>query len=317
MRAPLNAILGTEANVRILRVLAGSDAPLSRSRLAEQTMLHISGIARAISMLEEQGIVKPIGSGARQPVQFRGEHPLGHAIRALFHAEQERYNAFIGALVKAAKLVTPPPLSVWIEGPVVHGTDRLHDDVVVGVLARAQELDTMVSTLEDAIVDLQSALDVTVEVRGRTISDITASGDEELEALRNVVPLLGAPPLAVIGSDGVPEARRVAEKHSHQDLDAQSRELAAAVAERIRDDPGIVSRARAYLAARIESASSGEQRELREWDRILRTMSLPRLRRFLVDEGQRATRLRQTSPFAGVLTAEERRNLESAVRKQS
>ena len=65
-------------------------------------------------------------------------------------------------------------------------------------------------------------------------------------------------------------------------------------------------RARAFITSRLTKAAPGEQRELREWDRILRTMSTARLRRFLVDPGERATRLRQTLPFVGALTAEER-----------
>jgi hypothetical protein len=35
-------------------------------------------------------------------------------------------------------------------------------------------------------------------------------------------------------------------------------------------------------------------------------MSLPRLRRFLVDSGERATRLRQTLPFVDALSNDER-----------
>ncbi|MBK8058777.1 MAG: hypothetical protein IPK33_13275 [Gemmatimonadetes bacterium] len=43
LRAPLNDILGTEANVRLLRALAATAAPMSPSRLAEATGLHLSG----------------------------------------------------------------------------------------------------------------------------------------------------------------------------------------------------------------------------------------------------------------------------------
>jgi hypothetical protein len=56
-------------------------------------------------------------------------------------------------------------------------------------------------------------------------------------------------------------------------------------------------------------ASLAEQRELREWDRVLQTMSLARLRRFLTDRGERATRLRQTLPFLDALSSAERKAL--------
>ena len=64
--------------------------------------------------------------------------------------------------------------------------------------------------------------------------------------------------------------------------------------------------ARTYISQRLASASPGERRELQEWDDVLRTMSIARLSRFLVDAGQRATRLRQTMPFFAVLTPEEK-----------
>src|SRR5262249_46541609 len=71
----------------------------------------------------------------------------------------------------------------------------------------------------------------------------------------------------------------------------------------------LLVRARSAAPRRRSPHSPGEQRELREWDRILRTMSTARLRRFLVDRGERATRLRQTLPFVGALTAAERERI--------
>jgi hypothetical protein len=63
---------------------------------------------------------------------------------------------------------------------------------------------------------------------------------------------------------------------------------------------------RQHVANRAKKASAQERRELLEWDRILATMSPSRLRRFLVEPGERATRLRQTLPALDLLTPAER-----------
>ena len=141
---------------------------------------------------------------------------------------------------------------------------------------------------------------------------------EESQRLALVIPLLGPPPSA-LSSRGAGGGWIVADLRvrSHADADTRGRVLARAIADRLKTDPSLVSRARAYVAARLTAASSGEQRELREWDRILRTMSVARLRRFLNDSGERATRLRQSLPFLGVLTPQERERLTSEIARDS
>ena len=187
----------------------------------------------------------------------------------------------------------------------------------MGLLCGARDLETTVASFEDVIGDLELEQDVSIEIRGRTEADLLAGDNEELEALRHVLPLLGAPPHAILAPDSPPDAGSASPRRpfSHGDLDARARELAAAIAHRIHTDPSLVARARAHIAQRLPHASTGEQRDLREWDRILRAMSLPRLRRFLVDPGERATRLRQTFPFTGILSAEEREELLEAHRR--
>jgi DNA-binding transcriptional ArsR family regulator len=316
LRAPLNYILGTEAHVRILRVLSETENPLSISRLADRSMLAISGVSKALSSLEEAGIVEYIGAGARRPVQLRPSHPLADAVHAIFRAERSRFDKIIAELKRAARLITPPPRSAWIEGPVVSGSDRIEDALIVGILTGARELDRSLASWEDAIEDIERAQDVSVEIHGRTAADLIAATHEEREALRRALPILGAPPLEIIKSSALPKRKSTVPSRpfSHAELDARARALATAVAERIRADPGIVEQARAQIDTRMMIAAPGEQRELREWKRILRTMSLPRLRRFLTENSERANRLRQTFPFTGVIGAEEREALIAAHR---
>ena len=314
LRAPLNHILGTEANTRILRVLSETEEPLSISRLADRSMLAISGVSKAISVLEEAGIVEYIGSGSRRPVRFRTAYPLADAIRTLYRAERSRFDDIVSELRQAAKALTPLPRSVWLEGPVVSGSDRIGDPIIVGILTGARELDRTLSTWEAASENVEREQDVTVEVHGRTIADLMAVTPEERETLKHALPILGPPPFDILKSSALPKHRsRVAHRpFSHAELDERALALARAVAERIRTDPGIIERANLYLDTRMISASPGEQRALGEWKRVFRTMTVPRLRRFLIEKSERATRLRQSSPFAGVLSSDEREVLIAA-----
>jgi hypothetical protein len=51
------------------------------------------------------------------------------------------------------------------------------------------------------------------------------------------------------------------------------------------------------------------RQEMEEWEMILDTLPPARLRAFLADPGERATRLRQSLPFVAVLTPAERDDL--------
>lgn len=89
----------------------------------------------------------------------------------------------------------------------------------------------------------------------------------------------------------------------HKRLDERSLALHAAVADKIRSNPALVERARANLG-RWRATLNGAWMD--EWQAILDGSS-DALLAFLRERSERATRLRQSSPFAGALTVEERR----------
>ncbi len=309
LRSPLNDILGTEANVRLLRVLSRTTLPMSATEIASQAAITLSGVGRALGALEQTGIIEFVGVGRRRPIQLRRAHPLAPVLDALFAAEARRVDTIFARIRAAAEAIMPAPRSVWVEGPVARGSDGAGDPVVVGVLAGVKELDATVDALVAALTPLEIEEDVSIEVRGRTTADLAITTERERRELDAVLLLLGPPPLALVSSERARELvgrRRGARPVSHATLDERARSLGAAVAAKLSHDPSLVERARAYIAHRLLQASPGERRELQEWDRILRTMSLPRLRRFLVEPSERATRLRQTLPFVGVLTPAER-----------
>lgn len=155
-----------------------------------------------------------------------------------------------------------------------------------------------------AVEELEPQFDVTIEVRGITPADLESLPADQRDYLADALPLAGVPPEAFVARprEGKPN-RKI---RSHADHDARGLALASAVAEKLARDPSLRARARAQIARRLPAASPRERLELEEWDRALRTTSPARLRSFLINPGERATRLRQTLPFLGTLTSAER-----------
>jgi hypothetical protein len=285
---------------------------MSPSEIARRSSITLSGVSRALEALEQTGIIEFVGVGSRRPVQLRREHPLASALEALYAAEARRVSDLYSRIRSAAETLTPPPLSVWMEGPVASGTDRPGDPLVIGVLAGAREVDPVASMLVALLTPLEIESDVTIEVHGHTRADLAVVSGRRRRELGEAVPILGPPPLAFVDGQRVANTasrQRKSSSVSHAVRDEQALSLAAAVAARLDEDPSLVTRARDNIAHRLPHASPGERQELQEWERILRTMSLPRLRRFLTDPGERATRLRQSLPFFGILTPGERQEL--------
>jgi hypothetical protein len=140
-------------------------------------------------------------------------------------------------------------------------------------------------------------------------SDLPAAPRSELEQLKQSIPLLSPPPSAFIDTGRASGRRKPAARLSHGDLDARALRIADEIAEAMKRDPRIAKRALDFIEKRLVDASPGERHELREWEHVLRTTSPQRLRSFLRDPGERATRLRQTLPFLAVLSDKERERL--------
>jgi len=93
---------------------------------------------------------------------------------------------------------------------------------------------------------------------------------------------------------------------NHLETDKVSLELARSVAERLRWQPEVLDIARANLArwARLNSGSPSLLRCYAEWREIL-AHPADEICRLLCSESDNGQRLRQNSPFAGVLTPAE------------
>jgi hypothetical protein len=90
---------------------------------------------------------------------------------------------------------------------------------------------------------------------------------------------------------------------SHQWIDRRSLALHEAVAAKLQANPQLLDVARENVDRWLES---GPRPALIEWRRLLETTSLPELLALLLAADERGAWLRQSSPFAGVLSPEER-----------
>lgn len=75
--------------------------------------------------------------------------------------------------------------------------------------------------------------------------------------------------------------------------------------QKLRADSGLVEKARANIAHWLRTCDERAAPDLREWQRLL-DGSFDDLLAVLFSADERATRLRQSSPFYGILTPEER-----------
>jgi hypothetical protein len=76
------------------------------------------------------------------------------------------------------------------------------------------------------------------------------------------------------------------------------------VAKKLHADPTLLAKARANVR-RWQRSNGGPSAALVEWEQIRRGHA-DQVAAFLVERSERATRLRQSSPFAGILTDDER-----------
>ena len=295
--APLDELLGQVSHVRILRVLSESGHPLPPGELARATRLNLSGVLRAIDRLAHLGIVRALGAGGRQVIELSPAHAFAPVLRALFDAERQRRRMLIASLQELMKSIIPAPPAAWIEGPHANGMDSAHDALRLGVLTTVRERHAVAEQLTGRLRDLERRFDLSIDLLVRTRADLETMTADRQDAVRDATLLYGVLPLSagvLPPHDDEPPAAK-----THGDLDERSRAQAERVAKAITRDQRLIDAAQRWVQQRLQHASAAEAHELREWEHIL-TLPPHRIAAFLRDPGERATRLRQTTPFVGV-----------------
>ncbi len=303
LATPLNEMLGSEGNVRILRVLCSADVPLSRAHLAAQSGLTLPGLGSALAKLHRTGAIRYVGTGSRQAVQLRDEHPLSFALRGLFIAERARREALVDELRDLVSRITPAPRSAWIVE-----TTTAAAPVVLAVLSTARDVPHVAEQVRAGLSEAQRRFDVTIELSTQTEADLVTGSEPEAARWEGATVIYGPGPAAYLSSDA-PAAQTPARRASHQDRDRESLATASWLAARLERDPTLPPRARQWLVRRMHAGTGREKHELSEWLDLLDTASVPRLQQALLDPGERGTRLRQSNPLLPVLTDDERMSL--------
>ena len=103
---------------------------------------------------------------------------------------------------------------------------------------------------------------------------------------------------------------------SHEFLEALALAYYTEMAHRLRRNPALAAGARENLRRWLAGGGYAESqvRALREWEPLLEPQRLADLLRVMTDDGEEAVRMRQSGPFAGVLTAQERKALKEELK---
>lgn len=288
LRYPLNHLLGAAANVRLLRVLADEVVgPISAADAADRAGLTEAGARRALGRLAETGFVVRVGGGRSQQFALREDDQLTRGLATLFRTERSRFEELIASIRERLDGLREIRVA-WL--------DPLPEDVgaplQIGVIADPESLAWLETELRRRITEVEQRFDVTIELRGFTRADAPSVSWDEATLLAGVPPFERTHeqgPLAV-----------------HADREQRALRLSKAIVELLEENPSIVRRAERHLERLMKDEQGTASEDLREWQSILATYSPERLARFLVSESPRAQRLRQSSPFFAVLTADER-----------
>lgn len=92
---------------------------------------------------------------------------------------------------------------------------------------------------------------------------------------------------------------------THQEIDRRSLAMHRLVADKIRRDPALFEKAKGTLARWRTVVCPASQPYLEEWERLMKQGADACLA-VAVEDSERANALRQSSPFAGILTNQER-----------
>jgi hypothetical protein len=95
----------------------------------------------------------------------------------------------------------------------------------------------------------------------------------------------------------------------HEHIDRVGLAMDRAIAAKIRADPSVIEIARRNLARWRQQEGGQLSPPHEEWERILRFLAPAELADFISSDTPKASRLRQSSPFPGVLSEEECRDI--------
>ncbi len=295
LRNPLNELLGKEANVRLLRVMANDvEGPLTESNVAERAGLTIPGAHKALKRLLQSGFVVRVGGGQKHQYGLRRSDKLVKAMLKLFQSEKDRYETLLSAIKKRIEKLVPYPHSAWIQ----EFPNEFGDPMLMGVLHETKRLANYIYRLRKQLHPVERDFDLTIEINGYTKADLP-----DLKADK-VILLYGFLPLPDKYSREMWKTPR-----THEERDQRMLEVSRNLAEAIEHDTSLIRRAKEHVHRMLKEDHGSATKDIEEWRDILESYSIRRLSQFLTATSERANRLRQSNPLFAILNSDERSRL--------
>lgn len=148
---PLDAILGTPAAIRILRVLSRRGGVLSPATIASRARINRAGAGRTLVRLAAIGIVEVVGQGRYVSYRLNGDHPFAEDLTTIFRREAERAEGLFDLVRVTADRMRPPPMAVWLLDSGTPG--ELESRVEFAIVAGEEQIEEQAAALQAALAE--------------------------------------------------------------------------------------------------------------------------------------------------------------------
>lgn len=171
LRHPLSRILGNEASVRLLRVLATRGLPLSVSQLEKECGLSARGIRLALENLIRAQVVSQLGAARSRLYCLDSRHPLTGAIVSLFQDEMQHWNSLLNGIREALK--AHQVTAAWYYGSVARGEDTPASDFDLAIIVPGDAtVESVTETVRLALQAIEDRHQVRCSVVGLSDADV-------------------------------------------------------------------------------------------------------------------------------------------------
>lgn len=181
---PLDSVLGTKNRLRLLRVLAFLDRPVSGREAAR--LAGVSRIAQqSLDELSDAGILNRMATASQYLYQFNHENYLASALIGLFEAERARLSALMDQFAEVL-CRTGDAVSASIFGSMARGEAGPGSDLDLLVLVeRRSSKEPIKSALVDAAAGFENEF-------GLRISPVVLTTSEARQQMRDGDSFLGS-----------------------------------------------------------------------------------------------------------------------------
>jgi predicted nucleotidyltransferase len=210
LRQPLDAVLGTPAGVRVLRVLTLHRGALTPPDIARRAGLTPEAVRRTLERFVPLGIVKGEG-GLRPSYSANMDYPMVAALATSFDAEAERIDVLFKVIRTTAQQSRPQPLAVWLYGSVSRDADKPDSDVDIAVIGEHKYVGRQAERMRDALDSYSMKYLIQPSVITLTPEAITGMIARNDEFWRNIsgdaAVIFGSTPQEVAGAANRPNSK--------------------------------------------------------------------------------------------------------------